>query len=398
MKILYINTLYSPHVAGGAEITLKLIVAGMKAKGHEVAVLSLAPDGDLRNDQVDEVTVYRAGLKNYYWPFTPAKPGRYRRLAWHLRDRYNAAMRDDVRKVLQREQPDVVSCHNLAGWSIAIWDEVRRAGIPIVQVLHDMYLLCANSNMYRNGKSCTQQCLHCRILRRSHRDNSRNVNAVVGISRSILDRFTASGYFHGIPQHVVYNARCIPAPLEKHRRKPGSPLKIGYLGTLSTVKGVAWLIDQFQKSGVSGYLAIAGRGQTADVQQLKAMAEGDPRIVFEGYVDPSVFFPGIDVLAVPSLWEEPLGMVAIEALANHLPVIASARGGLRETIIDGQNGLLCEPDNPDSLGKTLKTLWQDAALYNRLAENARQSMTAWLDTARMVSEYEAVLQTVTKEK
>ncbi len=44
MKILYINALYSPYIAGGAEISLKLIVEGMQAKGHEVAVIIMVPE------------------------------------------------------------------------------------------------------------------------------------------------------------------------------------------------------------------------------------------------------------------------------------------------------------------------------------------------------------------
>src|SRR5690606_33932081 len=135
MRILYIHALYTPHVAGGAEISLKLLVDGMRARGHEVSVLSLVPSGDLSSDWVDGVKVYRTGLKNSYWPFTKARPGKFKRLLWHLRDRYNRSMVGDVRAVLAAEQPAIVSCHNLVGWSIAVWDELRRAGIPIVQVL-----------------------------------------------------------------------------------------------------------------------------------------------------------------------------------------------------------------------------------------------------------------------
>lgn len=398
MKILYINTLYSPYVEGGAEISLKLIVESMQARGHEVAVLSLMPDAGRHNERINGIKVYRVGLKNLYWPFMDAKPGKYRRLAWHLCDRYNPLMRTEVRNVLQLEQPDVVSCHNLVGWSISVWEEVRKAGIPIVQVLHDMYLLCANSNMYRHGQVCNRQCFQCRLLRHGHRRGSQKVSAVVGISRSILDLFKASGYFAGMPQYVVYNARHIPAPAGKSRREAGSPLKIGYIGTLAKIKGIAWLIEQFRKSGVEGYLYIAGRGHAEDVHQLETLAEGDHRIVFEGYVDSQHFYSGIDVLVVPSHWEEPLGMVAIEGLANHLPVIASNRGGLRETVINGKNGLLCEPSEPDSLGQALEMLWRDVVFYNQLAENARQSITALLDTSRMIGEYEAVLHAVTTNK
>ena len=397
MKILYINALYSPYVEGGAELSLKLIVEGMQAKGHEVVVLSLVPEGGLNVEWVDSVKVYRAGLKNRYWPFTKERPGKYRRLAWHLRDHRNRSMLADVREVLKVEQPDIVSCHNLVGWSIAVWDEMNRSGIPIVQVLHDMYLLCPNSNMYKGGQPCQQQCLSCRVLRTGHRQRSGKVSAVVGISRSILNRFETHGYFADVPSYIVHNARNIPEARPPRIREEGTPLTIGYIGTLSAIKGVEWLINQFKASGIDGHLHIAGKGKSEDVAHLELLAAGDSRIIFEGYVNPSDFYPMIDALVVPSLWEEPLGMVAIEGLANNLPVVASNRGGLRETITDGKNGILCEPDKPDSLGHALATLWQDVAFYNRLAKTARQSVDTFLNVSRMVDEYEAILKQVTMD-
>ncbi len=394
MKILYINALYSPYVEGGAELSLKLIVEGMQAIGHEVVVLSMVPTGGLRSEWVDGVKVYRVGLKNSYWPFTKERPGKYRRLAWHLRDRRNASMAAAVHEVLKMEQPDIVSCHNLVGWSIAVWDQVSRVGIPVVQVLHDMYLLCPNSNMYKHGLPCQRQCLSCRVLRLGHRQRSGNLSGVVGISHSILNRFKDHGYFRGIPGYVVHNARDIPMVGPPHMRDEGAPLNVGYIGTLSTIKGVEWLIDQFKASGIEGTLRIAGKGKTEDVAHLKMVAGDDNRIAFEGYVDASDFYPTIDLLVVPSLWDEPLGMVAIEGLANNLPVVASNRGGLRETIVDGENGIFCDPDEPSSLGQALNRLWQDVGHYNRLAMNARQSVDVFLDTSRMVYEYETVLQEV----
>src|SRR5690554_3653111 len=108
MKILYLNTLYSPLIEGGAEISLKLIVEGMKARGYEVAVLSLGPEKGLTEDVVQEVKVYRAGLKNRYWPYTKQRPGKLNRLAWHVTDRYNRSMGSIVKEILRLEKPDVV--------------------------------------------------------------------------------------------------------------------------------------------------------------------------------------------------------------------------------------------------------------------------------------------------
>jgi len=91
------------------------------------------------------------------------------------------------------------------------------------------------------------------------------------------------------------------------------------------------------------------------------------------------------------LWEEPLGMVAIEALANHVPVIANKSGGLKESVIAEVNGLFCEAAFPDTLGKAMERLYRDVTLYNRLAGAARESIAAILSEDRMISEYKAVI-------
>ena len=390
MKILYINSLYSPLIEGGAEISLQLIVEGLQSKGYEVAVLSLMPEEGLKEEQVNGVRVYRAGLKNRYWPYTKQRPGKLQRLSWHFKDRYNKAMRSYVNEVLQIEKPDVVSCHNLAGWSVAVWDEIRRAGIPVIQVLHDMYLACANSNMFKGDHPCERQCLSCRLLRSQHPEKSGQVNAVVGISQSILTRFTQLGYFQKAEKRVIHNTRSIPTPPAKRARKAGEPLKIGYLGTLSKIKGVEWLLDQFQSLDTNATLSIGGRGQADYEAHLKSIST-KPSVNFLGQMNSNDFYAMIDVLVVPSLWQEPLGMVAIEALAHHVPVIAHKTGGLQESVVDGVNGLYCYASDPDSLGLAIVRLYNDTDLYNRLSAAARDSVADILSKERMIGEYQAVI-------
>jgi glycosyltransferase involved in cell wall biosynthesis len=393
MKILYLNTLYSPDIRGGAELSLKLLVEGMQAKGHVVVVLCMVAEQGLKIDFENGVKVYRAGLKNIYWPYSEKKHPTLSRLTWHFRDSYNAGMKSYVAEVLQKEKPDLVSCHNLAGWSVAVYDEIQKAGVPIIQVLHDLYLLCANSNMYKGDAPCDKICLSCKLLRFKHQEKSAKVAAVVGISKSILNRFEQEGYFSAAQKYVIHNTRNIPDPGFRAKREPTETLKIGYLGTLSKIKGIEWLIEEFQKTEMNATLSIAGKGKEKYEENLKAIAE-DPRINFLGYVKPQEFFSVIDVLVVPSLWEEPLGMVAIEALANHIPVIANRAGGLKETVIDGFNGLFCEAENPNSLGRSMEKLSLDIDLYNRLSLNARDSVAEILDGNRLIKAYEDVMENV----
>lgn len=390
MKILYINSLYSPLIEGGAEISLKLIVEGMKSLGHEVVVLSLMPEEGLKKEQVDGVTVYRAGLQNAYWPYSKAKKSKLSRLTWHYRDQANMSMAAVVKEVLAKEKPDIVSCHNLAGWSAAVWTPIHQAGTPIVQVLHDLYLLCPNSNMFKNEQTCEDQCFSCKLLRSNHADKSKQVSAVVGISNSILQRFIDFGYFANASKNIIYNTRTISSPPLKPARKSEHTIHFGYLGTLSKVKGLEWLIEQFKKLDFDTDLRIAGKGEPVYEQRLKELAKGT-KIDFVGYVNSTEFLAEIDVLVVPSLWEEPLGMVAIEALANHVPVIANKRGGLQETVKDGVNGLYCYDQKPDSLSKTMRKLYENPELYNQFSQAARASVISILDADRMIGEYEAVL-------
>ncbi|AWW29641.1 group 1 glycosyl transferase [Echinicola strongylocentroti] len=397
MKILYINSLYAPDIRGGAEISLKLLVEGMQSRGIEVRVLSMVPDGDLSVSTVDGVSVYRAGLHNRYWPYSPKHQPNYQRLLWHVKDRDNRDMARNVHEVIKREKPDIVSCHNLAGWSIAVWDVIRQHNIPIVQVLHDLYLLCPNSNMFKNDIPCKGICMECKVLRLHHGKKSSQVDAVVGISQSILDKFTAEGYFPNATSYVIHNTRSIASPGLPKTRVAGSPLRIGYLGTLSKIKGVEWLIETVKNLSFPTQLSIAGKGKTAYEEHLTALSLDHDYINFIGYVKPSELFEQIDVLVVPSLWEEPLGMVAIEALAHHVPVIANKAGGLKETVKEGINGLFCAAERPKSLAEALQKLYENTGYYNQLSAQARNSVASILDRDRMLDAYQEVI-TSTLEK
>ena len=393
MKVLFINSLYPPHIGGGAEIILQRTAEGLQARGCKVVVLATAPEPGLREDSLNQVKVYRAGLRNLYWHHTEQRPGQLSRLRWHMRDRYNSDMREYVRDVIRAERPDVVVCHNLSGWSISAWDEIRAAGLPIVQVLHDMYLLCPSSTMFKNGKNCERRCFNCKVFRKGYDWRSAQVDTVIGVSRFMLDTLQGQGYFQGAKAYVVHNSSPFPAPTVKPRHanhlNAKEPLRFGYMGTLSEAKGVRWLIEQFQRLPFDATLQIAGRGQRNDEARLKALVTS-PNISFVGYQAPSEFYSQIDVAVVPSIWNEPFGMVAVEACAHSLPVIASRMGGLPELIQDRLNGLLCNPDDPDSLGVAMLRLHQQPELLSRLGGQARTSVASLLNLDLMLDSYQSI--------
>lgn len=398
MKLLFLNSLYAPHVGGGAEIMLQRTVEGLQRRGAEVCVLATGPQPGLHVTEVRGVKVYRAGLLNAYWHFSPQRPGALVRLGWHLRDRYNTGMRQYVREVINREKIDVVVCHNLAGWSVAVWDEITASGTPIVQVLHDLYLLCPGSNMFKKGSACKTPCTLCRSFRQGHAERSTQVAAVVGVSEFLLQRVRAAGFFSQASANVVYNATPRAETTIPAYQAPSEPVtaqvRFGYLGTLSEQKGVAWLIREFKTLPFPATLEIAGQGQADYEAHLRALAGDTPGIRFVGYQSPDQFYRHIDVAVVPSVWNEPFGLVAVEACSHSVPVIASSRGGLPEIIEDGVNGLLCHPEQPSSLGAAMARMFNDRSLRQRLTDQARCSVEHLLDMERMLDAYQNIFKQV----
>ena len=78
------------------------------------------------------------------------------------------------------------------------------------------------------------------------------------------------------------------------------------------------------------------------------------------------------VVVVPSIWEEPFGLVAVEAMATGLPVCASRIGGLADIVRHGETGFLFAPGDAAELAGHLETLLDDAALRYRLGEAGRR--------------------------
>jgi glycosyltransferase involved in cell wall biosynthesis len=225
MKILYINILYAPYLYGGAERTLQTLAEGMVVRGHDVTVLTTGPDSGLHEDSINGVRVLRAGMRNLFWHAVRNKPPAWKRSLWHLVDMYNPLMRRLVSDVVCHVKPDVVSLHNLPGFSVSAWDAIYQEGVPMVQVLHDQYLLCPRCTMFRDDHVCERQCLSCRTMRYFHPRLSKKVNAVVGISRFILDHHIQHGYFcESSIMRIIHNVRNNSKALTAPRREPDGKL------------------------------------------------------------------------------------------------------------------------------------------------------------------------------
>ena len=125
-------------------------------------------------------------------------------------------------------------------------------------------------------------------------------------------------------------------------------------------------------ASVDAVLDVRGDGWALPrTRRLARKLSIDKRVEFHGWATQTELdraYEASSVVAVPSHWPEPFGLVGIEAMAHGRPVVASATGGIPEWLHDGESGLLVEPGNPRALAEALMTVLSDRGLAQRLGE------------------------------
>lgn len=347
MKIALVNDKYIHHEGGGAQESVRILAESLAARGHQVSVWATTyqPKQRQTTEVHAKVKVIFLPVANVYWPH--GKRPNYLKPLWHAIDSHNPIMAQRVGQLLDEEKPDILHTNILAGFSPAIWAEASRRGIPVVHTVRDYYLVCPRGAKFKNCAECESPCASCRLYSLPKKTATRHVDAVVSISHHLSRAHVIASPIREVI-HNSYQAdgRLLP-------RANGIGLKVGFLGRLFETKGIELLMEAVRQTD-SAYLYIAGQGLPEYVEKLRQQAP--PRTTFLGTVPPQHLFEKIDVLVVPSLWHEPFGRVAIEALAWGIPVIASQRGGLPEIVQPGVNGWLFEPNGSDSLTRILREL------------------------------------------
>jgi glycosyltransferase involved in cell wall biosynthesis len=169
-----------------------------------------------------------------------------------------------------------------------------------------------------------------------------------------------------------------------------------FVGRLVENKGVHILLRAFyavQKKVIDVRLVIVGGGNLEGYLHSLAQRLGiEKKVLFLGKIPQEkmpYIYSGADVFVLPTLYSEPFGIAAIEALSSGIPVIASNIGGLKEIVCNNEVGYLVNPGDSIMLEKFLIRLLLNDNERNRLARNARQKALekfCWEKIGRKVSE------------
>lgn len=273
-------------------------------------------------------------------------------------------------------------------------DIVREVGADIVHV-HN------NTNGYAppllemvRGRATTVLHMH-----NVQKVDGVEVDGLAGCSRFIVDTLGTS--VTARVKKEIYNGADTVAyrpawEAQDARQRARKGLGIGadefvvfFAGRISPEKGVDRLVSALEYLADIPDLRLvcvgdipSGGGRNERVEYAGQVMEsarryGD-RVIFTGVVErtrmPKIYHVG-NVAVVPSNFDEPFGMVAIEAMASGLPLIASNRGGLREYIVDNDNGLFIDEADPArDIADKIRLIKSDAGLAERLSHSARRTV------------------------
>ncbi len=253
----------------------------------------------------------------------------------------------------------------------AVWAS-RRTGVPVVCALH---LIFTGGLEHRLIRWCFRQP---------------EVRRVIFCSAAAAAPFADAAGAKGEKLLYWVSPDFLETPKDRAAARAavdlrGYEIAVGVLGRISKTKGqrvfleaLLPLLEAFPrlKLFVAGAADFEDPGEEGAVRALAESACDASRVVVTGkMVESMPFLDAMDALVVPSLWEEPFGLVAVEGMARGLPVVVTRSGGLVEIVEDGVTGLHADK-TPESLRRAAAALVADPVLRGRMGEAGRARVEA----------------------
>jgi glycosyltransferase involved in cell wall biosynthesis len=394
VKILLVSDYSVP--LGGAEVYTLALRKTLRQAGHDARIFaSSVGEKELRNADFECWGTQQKVTNRFLQTFNPF-----------------AAIK--LNKILKTFQPDVVHLNIfLSQLSPSILMILKD--VPVVYTAHWYRAICPKgTKLLPDNRYCTYMagtaCLYNKCLPaylwwidmlqlRFIRRYFKNIDMVLANSQVTNRRLAIDGI--SADKTIYYFVD--PSYLES--KASSARPTVCFVGRLVSVKGVHVLI-QAMKSIVDripqSRLLIAGEGpERASLEKLTRELQLTASVEFLGHV-PNEALDSLwkvsHVLAVPSLWEEPFGIVAIEGLAAGIPVVATRGGALEEIVEDQRNGFLVNPGDAQELADKLYNVLRDTQMAERMGKYGRDTVIKKFNRQVHLDEILAVDETLMNSK
>ncbi len=369
-------------------------IARLNVGGAALSVLELAAEQQRRGDEVLVVAGTVPSGEESLEHLTEELAVPYRRLPSLQRELSPFADARTVaafRSLLRSERVDVLHTHtSKAGATGRLAALLAGRGRPraVVHQFHG-HVLAEYFDPARE-----------RLYRLVERALARSTGALVAVSAEVRDDLVRLGVAPPEKIHVIAYGfdldRRLSAPpgaraATRERLGAGEDaFVIGWAGRLTQIKRPLDLV-RVGATVEGATLVLAGDGELrADVEQLAAELGTADRVMLLGYVDGvAELYASFDVFLLTSA-NEGTPVVAIEALAAGVPVVATDAGGTRTVVDDGETGFLAPVGDVAALTTFVERLRDDAALRDAFGVEGSHRMRERFSTARMADQMDAL--------
>jgi glycosyltransferase involved in cell wall biosynthesis len=382
MKLLIAHNRY--RYPGGEDVVFSREEALLRSAGHDV-VEYVRQNTEIQSDGI--LNDVKTGIRTL-WASETAR---------------------ELRSILRKEKPQLVHFHNTFPLiSPAAYYACKEAGVAVVQSLHNPRIICPAATHFREGRVCEDclgrgiawpgvlhACYHSSRPRTAVVAGLNAVHRLLGTWREQVDAYIVFSEFFrqrfiaaGLPPEKIF--------LKPHflTTDPGMKQELGeyalFLGRLAPEKGIRTLLKAWQ-SLKHIPLVIAGAGPLQE--EVRKFQQGNSLVRAVSHLPQQECFgliKGARFLIWPSEgYVETFGLVAIEAFACGLPVIASRVGAMADLVEDQKSGLHFEAGNPDDLAAKVAWAWNHPLEMETIGLAARAEYMNKYTAAR---NYDALMQ------
>lgn len=330
MRVWVMSNEFAPHVIGGLGVVATHLTNSFARHNLNVTVISNTNENEIKEDQKNTVTILR-------FPKKTDQVNRSRYISnWLQENRYH--------------RPHIIHVHSVNFMSLAkLYKE--KYGVPVIYTCHSLVIF-ERAGELRKLMAARQEMLMQvadAIISPSHWQKEKIEKTYPQFAKKVI--VIANG--------INVNKQPFPSPVTK----------LLYVGRITRMKGIEELLQAvalLSKSQPDVQLDIVGKGTNRYVNKIKNFASQlgiASKVGWLGYYEPdkvSQLYPRYGAVIVPSK-RESFGLVAMEALANGVPLVSTASGGLSEFVDDSVAEVIPSVTSA-SIAKAVENMWNQQEL------------------------------------
>jgi glycogen(starch) synthase len=355
VRLLAIGNMYPPHHLGGYELVWKGATDHLRARAADVRVLTT----DMRLPGVAE----------------PDDPWVHRDLRWYWRDHAWPRMSPRAVLALERHNHSVLARHlaehrpeavlwwSMGGMSLSLVAAARGARLPGAAFVHDEWPRYAPQRdrwiaAARRHPAVRRALWH--LTRIPTWFDAAEIDRWLFVSE--FTHRACEGSNGVLPAWRIAPSGIDEAFLDPRPEQPWG-WRLLYVGRIDPRKGVDTAVAALDSLPDEATLTIVGGGEEPPPESERVRVLGP-----QGVDELRERYAEADAVLFPVIWEEPWGLVPLEAMGMGRPVVATGRGGSAEYLRDGENAVLFQAGDPAALAAAVRRLAEDPALRARLRD------------------------------